>query len=140
MRRMREVLVLFIHAVIIVFRLTRPGGLRSVVAESVLIEHQLQILNRGRNRVPNLRPLDRIILGFCAVFLRRTRLCRSAVALRLSTLLHFHDPLKKRKYRMLFSPKVHRRSGPKGPSKELIAAVVEMKRRNPRWGCPRIVQ
>jgi len=39
---------------------------------------------------------------------------------------------------MLFSPKVHRRSGPKGPSKELIAAVVEMKRRNPRWGCPRI--
>src|SRR4030095_14934620 len=47
---------------------------------------------------------------------------------------------RKRKYRMLFSPKVHRRSGPKGPSKELIAAVVETKRRNPLWGCPRIAQ
>src|SRR6516225_2131266 len=27
-----------------------------------------------------------------------------------------------------------------GPSTELIAAVVEMKRRNPNWGCPRIAQ
>jgi hypothetical protein len=28
--------------------------------------------------------------------------------------------------------------GPKGPSDELIALILEMKRRNPRWGCPRI--
>jgi len=30
--------------------------------------------------------------------------------------------------------------GPNGPKKELIDAVVEMKRRNPNWGCPRIAQ
>lgn len=30
--------------------------------------------------------------------------------------------------------------GPKGPSEELIAAIIEAKRRNPRWGCPRIAQ
>ena len=35
---------------------------------------------------------------------------------------------------------LRRRPGPKGPKKELIAAVVEMKRRNPNWGCPRIAQ
>ena len=29
---------------------------------------------------------------------------------------------------------------PEGPNKELIDAVVEMKRRNPSWGCPRIAQ
>jgi len=40
----------------------------------------------------------------------------------------------------LFSAKLRRRPGPKGPNKELIAAVVEMKRRNPNWGCPRIAQ
>ena len=32
------------------------------------------------------------------------------------------------------------RPGPKGPSKELIAAVVEMKRRNPRFGCRKIAE
>src|SRR5882724_7679659 len=46
----------------------------------------------------------------------------------------------KRKYRLLFSPTRRRRPGPKGPAQELIDAVVEMKRRNPRWGCPRIAQ
>jgi len=33
-----------------------------------------------------------------------------------------------------------RRPGPRGPSKELIATVLEIKRRNPRFGCPRIAQ
>jgi transposase InsO family protein len=55
-------------------------------------------------------------------------------------LLRFHDSLKKRKYRWLFSSGGHRRPGPKGPSKELIDAIVEFKRRNPRVGCPRIAQ
>ena len=137
---MRDLVILFVHLVVTLVRLARPGGLRAVVAESILIKHQLQILNRGRKRAPNLRPLDRIIMGFCTLFLRSTRLRRSAVALRPSTLLHFHDLLRKRKYRLLFSSKVHRRSGPKGPSRELIAAVVEMKGRNPHWGCPRIAQ
>jgi putative transposase len=41
---------------------------------------------------------------------------------------------------MLFSAKRRRRPGPKGPTQELIDAVVEMKRRNPTWGCPRIAQ
>ena len=29
---------------------------------------------------------------------------------------------------------------PQGPSKALVDAIVDMKRRNPRWGCPRIAQ
>jgi hypothetical protein len=41
---------------------------------------------------------------------------------------------------MLFSSKRGGRPGPKGPAQELIDAVVEMKRRNPTWGCPRIAQ
>ena len=41
---------------------------------------------------------------------------------------------------MLFSPKRVRRPGPKGPTKELIDAVVGMKRRNRTWGCKRIAQ
>jgi putative transposase len=40
----------------------------------------------------------------------------------------------------LLRREVIRRPGPKGPSKELIDAIVEFKRRNPRVGCPRIAQ
>src|ERR1700719_1338565 len=48
--------------------------------------------------------------------------------------------MSKRKYRMLFSPDRRRRPAAKGPSAELIQVVVEMKQRNPTWGCPRIAQ
>ena len=78
---MRDLVVLFVHLVVTIARLTRPGGIRSVVAESILINHQLQILNRNRKRAPNLRSLDRIIVGFSALFIRRARLIRSAVTL-----------------------------------------------------------
>jgi hypothetical protein len=60
---MRRVVILLLHLIITVFRLTRPGGLRSVVAESLLVKHQLCILNRGRKRAPNLRATERIIAG-----------------------------------------------------------------------------
>jgi putative transposase len=135
---MREFLILFVHLIVTVARLAGPGGLRSVVAESALVRHQLLVLNRGRKRAPNLRAADRIIAGLCTLFMRRARVLRSGIVLKPSTLLHLHSVLRKRKYRMLFSPERGRRPGPKGPERALIEAVVAMKRRNPNWGCPRI--
>jgi putative transposase len=38
----------------------------------------------------------------------------------------------------LFSTKSNRKPGPIGPSQELIQAILEMKQRNPRFGCRRI--
>lgn len=52
----------------------------------------------------------------------------------------FHRALVKRKYRLLFTAKRRGRPGPKGPSPELIAAILGMKLKNPRFGCPRIAQ
>jgi transposase InsO family protein len=98
------------------------------------------VLNRGRKRAPNLHAADRIIAGLCTLFMRPARVFRSAIVLKASTLLHLHSVLRKRKYRLLFSPERRRRPGPKGPNQDLIDAVVAMKRRNPRWGCPRIAQ
>jgi hypothetical protein len=137
---MREFVILLVHLIVTVIRLAKPGGLRGVIAECVLVRHQLLILNRGRKRAPKLRAADRIIAGLCAFFVRPSRLLRSAIVLRPTTLLYFHNALRKRKYRLLFSPKCRHRPGPKGPERELIDAVVEMKRRNPNWGCPRIAQ
>src|SRR5207247_266039 len=137
---MRDILDLFVHVIVTVLRLARPGGFRSVISESTLVRHQLLILNRGRKRAPNLRVSDRIIAGLCTLFMRPARVLRSAIVLRPSTLLRFHHMLIKRKYRLLFSPNERRRPSPKGPTKELIDAVVETKRRNPSWGCPRIAE
>jgi len=72
--------------------------------------------------------------------MRPARVIRSAIVLKPSTIMDFHRMLRNRKYRLLFSPKRRGRTGPKGPSTELVAAIVEMKRRNPVWGCPRIAE
>jgi hypothetical protein len=40
------------HLIVTMVRLARPDGRRSVVAESVLVRHQLLILNRGAQGVP----------------------------------------------------------------------------------------
>ena len=74
---MRVIFTLFLHAIVIIIRLARPGGLRSVVAESVLMRHQLLILNRGRKRAPNLGSCDRIIAGLCTLLMRPARVLRS---------------------------------------------------------------
>jgi transposase InsO family protein len=71
--------------------------------------------------------------------MRPARLLRSAIVLKPATLMAFHRALVNRKYRLLFAPR-RRKPGPKGPSRELIVAIVEMKRRNPRFGCRRIAQ
>jgi hypothetical protein len=126
---MRDVVSLLIHLVRTVFQLARHRGLRSVLAESVLLKHQLVILNRSRRRAPNLRMLDRFLAGVCSLFIQPSRLVRSAIILKPSTLLRFHQLLVRCKYRLLFTPKQRAKPGPKGPSAELICAVVEMKLR-----------
>ena len=55
-------------------------------------------------------------------------------------MLRLHQALVKRKYHLLYTSKRRRRPGPKGPSSALIAAVVEMKRRNPRLVCRKIAE
>src|SRR5260370_19758583 len=83
---------------------------------------------------------DRVVAGVCALVMRPSRVIRSAIVLNPATLLRLHRALKKQKYRLLFSSKERRKPGPKGPSQEIMAAVVDMKQRNPTFGCPRIAQ
>ena len=58
---MRNLIVLFIHFIATLTRLLGPGGVRSLVAESLLLKHQLLIVNRSRQRSPNLSASDRIL-------------------------------------------------------------------------------
>jgi|SRR6516225_2650948 hypothetical protein len=52
---MRDLVILLVHVIPIILRLVRPGGAHAVVAESVLAKYQLLILDRSRQRAPNLR-------------------------------------------------------------------------------------
>ena len=134
----RDLAILFIHLIVTIARLFGPGGARSVISESLLVKHQLLIVNRSRVRAPVLRSTDRVIVGLCAILMRPTRLLRSAIVLKPSTILSFHRALAKRKYRLLFTPKTRGKPGPTGPSPELVSAILEMKRRNPKFGYQRI--
>jgi hypothetical protein len=71
---MCNLVVLFIHFIATLARLLGPGGVRSLVAESLLIKHQLLIVNRSRQRSPNLHSSDRILAGLLALLVRPTRL------------------------------------------------------------------
>jgi putative transposase len=138
---MKDLLTLIAHLLTTIAKLLGSGGARAVVADSLLMKQQLLIINRTRRRAPNLSALDRFLLGFWTLFLSPRHFTRAAVVIRPSTLLKFHNLLKQRKYRLLYSSASSKRKpGPEGPSQELIRAIVEMKHRNPRYGCPRIAQ
>jgi len=87
---MRELFILMLHLITIFIRLAKPGGLRAIVAESVLAKHQLLIVNRSRRRAPNLRIRDRLIAGFCSLWIKPSRFRRVAILFKPSTLLSFH--------------------------------------------------
>ena len=118
-----------------------PGGVRAVIAENLLLKQQLIVLRRPRQRAPRLTASDRLLFSFGALFLSRGRIRKVAIGVRPSTLLAFHQALVRRKYRRLFSSsECPKKPGPKGPSEALTQAIVELKSRNPRFGCPRIAR
>jgi hypothetical protein len=123
---MRLLFILIAHLLVTLARLTRPGGVRAVAAESLAVKHQLLIMKRSQRRSPNLTAWDRVILGFCTLLVSPRRLGKISVILKTSTLLRLHRALVKRKYRLLYSSRRCGRPGPKAPSRDLIDAVVEM--------------
>ena len=137
--RMSNVFLALLHLAVTVAKLCGVGGIRTVMAENLLLKQQLLVLRRGRKRAPNLTPTDRLLCGFWSIFLSPGRIRKAAIALQPSTLLAFHHALIGRKYRQLFSStRCPKKPGPEGPSDALIQAIVELKSRNPRFGCPRI--
>ena len=131
-RPMRDLFILAIHLLVTAAKLLRPGGVRAVAAESLLLKHQLLISNRSRHRAPNLTNLDRFVLGLATLFVSPRRIPKLGALVKPATLFQFHKALVNRKYRLLFSSRDRRcKPGPKGPSAELIAAIVESKCRNP---------
>jgi putative transposase len=79
---MRDLVILLGHVFSTCTRLLGPGGIRSVVAGSVLVKQQLLILNRSRQRSRNLCSPDRLVAGLWALLIHPARLIRSAIVLK----------------------------------------------------------
>src|SRR6267154_2440248 len=94
---MKNTTVMLVHLLVGLAVLLRPGGIRSVLAENLLLKQQLLILRRSRRRASNLRTTERLLLGFCSLFLSPRRLVRTAIILKPATLLRFHRELKELK-------------------------------------------
>src|SRR5487761_1964989 len=138
---MRDLAFLALQLFVTLVRLARPGGVRSVIAESLLLKQQLLISRRSHRRAPPLTTMDRFVLGLTMLYMRPRRVAKLAAILKPATLLRFHKALVDRKYRRLFSSAgTRRKPGPKGQTEEIVAAILEMKFRNPRFGNQRIAE
>src|SRR5260370_8468762 len=133
---MIHLLILAVHLLATIAKLVRPGGVRAVMAESLLLKHQLLISSRARRRAPNLNSFDRLLLGLGSLFVPPSRIPKLAVILKPRTLFRFHEALKKCKYRWLFSSGGHRPPGPKGPSKDLAAPLLQITPPSPPFARP----
>ena len=127
---MRQIFFLILDIARVGFILLKPGGAKSIVAEYFVMKQQLVILGRKRKRAPRLNWLDKVVFGLCSLLIVPKRLPKTAVVLAEATLLNFHKAMVKRKYSRLFFNK-NRKPGPKGPSKELIKLVIDLKMKNP---------
>ena len=135
---MFSVFGLLLDLILVCRRLLQPRGRRSIVAEHLLLRQQLIAIGRKRKRAPDLTRLDRVVFAVSSLLIHPKRLRRLSISVAHSTLLKLHQALVKRKYSKLFLNHRAKTPGPKGPSLELIRLIIEIKRNNPGYGCPKI--
>src|SRR5260370_25970696 len=101
---MKDLLLALLHLAVMTAKLLcGAGGVRTVIAENLLLKQQLIVLRRARQRAPNLTLSARLLCGFGSLFLSPGRIRKLAIGVRPSTLLAFHQALVRRKYHRLFS-------------------------------------
>ena len=108
---MKQLLILAVHLLATIAKLVCPGGVRAVVAESVLLKHQLLISSRARRRAPNLNSFDRLLLGLGSLFVPPSRIPKLAVILKPGTLFRFPRGAQEMQVSVAFL--VGRSSGPR---------------------------
>jgi len=135
---MKSLFVTTFHFLRIVLHILKTGSTKSLIAENMALRQQLIVVKRRYKRAPNLTMWDRLIFAFTSGIILPRRLLQTAIVIKPTTLLKWHKALVDRKYRNLYSNKTRKKPGPKGPSQELITLIIQMKQKNPNFGCFRI--
>ena len=95
---MPEIIELFIHLIVTSIKLLKPGGVKVVMAETIVMKQQLIIMIRCRRRAPSLATIDRFLFCLLAMFIGERRLQKVTVIFKPATVLAFQKALVKRKY------------------------------------------
>jgi hypothetical protein len=66
---MKDLLLALLHLAVMTAKLCGAGGVRTVIAENLILKQQLIVLRRARKRAPNLTLSDRLLCGFGSLFL-----------------------------------------------------------------------
>lgn len=119
-----------------VLQLLKPGGVQGPVAENLALRRHILVLDRGRQRAPDLRPAGRIWLALASLFVAPTRFLKTAVAVRLPRSFGCIAHWSVGSTGALVAPKLRSKPVPKGPSTELRNATISLKKRDPRFGGP----
>lgn len=121
-----------------IFILMKPGGYKSLVMENLILKQQLIVSSRKHRKAPPLKVIERILFAISLFFIPFNRLRGVAVIVSPGTILKFHKALVKKKHQILFGSKGAKKRGRKGFDKDMIKLVVEIKTKNPSYGCPKI--
>ena len=126
---MTEKFELLIRFIVTLIKLSKPGGVKVVMAETQAMKQQLIVMNRGKSRAPKLSTFDRFFFGFLAFFVGEKRLQRIAIIIKPATILKFHKALVQRKYRGLYSNKNRKNPGriPPGDGPSWLTFIGHMK-------------
>ena len=96
---MRALFEFIVHLLITVFTLLKPGGVKAIASENLMLRQQLIVVQRTRKRAPNLKTSDRFIFGLLSFLINPDRLRKIAIIVKTDTFLKLHQALVKRKYR-----------------------------------------
>ncbi len=126
---MINLLQLMFMLITALLKIKKQGGTKALVAENICLRQQLIILNKNRQRSPNLTHLDRLVFAISAELINAKRLSRLAILLKPATLIKIHKAFAMKKYKKLFSNKNLKKPGRKGQSQDIINLVLEFKKR-----------
>lgn len=118
-------------------KLARPNGLVQLASEMIVLRTQLLTVRKKRKKAPPLTLGVRLTLAMAAHFIPERRLRRAAVVVSPATILKFHRYLVRRKYSKLFSNQKSKGGRPR-ISPDIRSLVIEIKTKNPMFGCPQI--
>lgn len=124
------ILYFVLRLVLRLARLAPEGDACEREAEILVLRHQLAVLERKAGR-PKLRRLDRMLLAAFARLVPRERW--SCFIVSPQTILRWHRELVARKWTYK-----HKKMGRPPLDPELVRLIIDMARKNARWGCMRI--
>ena len=115
-----------------------PSGYKKLASENQALRQQLIVVSRKHPRSPPLKTIDRVLFAFAAFFIPKKRLAKLAIIVKPATILKLHRSLVNKKYQLLFGNKSRKKPVPKGFTKDIIRLVLDIKKKNPTYGCPKI--